>query len=137
MGSIPAIPSTKHASCFPPSSLPASIEISIKLVIYLSVGPAPEDWATCNSDSDSESQVADSLLPESQQLWRPRQTPATRKATAVIPGGAVSAPNVTTPATRQIPTQPYRIPATRGRAIEAVTSQDPVRRRPHRDMEGY
>jgi hypothetical protein len=36
MGSIPATPSTKHASCFPPSSLPASIEISIKLVVCLS-----------------------------------------------------------------------------------------------------
>ncbi len=39
MGSIPATPSTKHASCFPPSSMPASIEISIKLIIYLS------DWS--------------------------------------------------------------------------------------------
>jgi hypothetical protein len=27
MGSIPATPSTKHASCFPPSSMPASVEI--------------------------------------------------------------------------------------------------------------
>ncbi len=35
MGSIPATPSTKHASCFPPSSMPASIEISIKLIVYL------------------------------------------------------------------------------------------------------
>jgi hypothetical protein len=35
MGSIPATPSTKHASCFPPSSLPASIQISIKLVVCL------------------------------------------------------------------------------------------------------
>jgi hypothetical protein len=35
MGSIPATPSTEHASCFPPSSLPASIEISIKLVVCL------------------------------------------------------------------------------------------------------
>jgi hypothetical protein len=34
MGSIPATPSTKHASCFPPSSMPASIEISIKLIVY-------------------------------------------------------------------------------------------------------
>ena len=33
MSSTPATPSTKHASCFPPSSLPASIEISIKLVV--------------------------------------------------------------------------------------------------------
>jgi hypothetical protein len=33
--SIPATPSTKHASCFPPSSLPASIEISIKLIVCL------------------------------------------------------------------------------------------------------
>ncbi len=39
MGSIPATPSTKHASCFPPSSMPASIEISIKLIIvFLSEG---------------------------------------------------------------------------------------------------
>jgi hypothetical protein len=29
-GLIPATPSTKHDSCFPPSSMPASIEISIK-----------------------------------------------------------------------------------------------------------
>jgi hypothetical protein len=36
MGSIPATPSTKHASCFPPSSMPASIEISIKLIVCLS-----------------------------------------------------------------------------------------------------
>jgi hypothetical protein len=35
MGSIPATRSTKHASCFPPSSLPASIEISIKLVVCM------------------------------------------------------------------------------------------------------
>jgi hypothetical protein len=35
MGSIPATPSTKHASCFPPSSMPASIEISIKLIVCL------------------------------------------------------------------------------------------------------
>jgi hypothetical protein len=35
MGSIPATPSTKHAPCFPPSSLPASIEISIKLFVCL------------------------------------------------------------------------------------------------------
>jgi hypothetical protein len=35
MGSIPANPSTKHASCFPPSSMPASIEISIKLIVCL------------------------------------------------------------------------------------------------------
>ncbi len=41
MGSIPATPSMKHASCFPPSSLPASIEISIKLVVCL--------CATCRS----------------------------------------------------------------------------------------
>jgi hypothetical protein len=33
MGSIPATSSTKHASCFPPSSIPASIEISIKLIV--------------------------------------------------------------------------------------------------------
>ena len=37
MGSIPATPSTKHALCFPPSSMPASIEISIKLIVCLSV----------------------------------------------------------------------------------------------------
>jgi hypothetical protein len=37
MGSIPANLSTKHASCFPPSSMPASIEISIKLIVCLSV----------------------------------------------------------------------------------------------------
>jgi hypothetical protein len=37
MGSIPATPSTKHASCFPPSSMLASIEISIKLIVCLSV----------------------------------------------------------------------------------------------------
>ncbi len=36
MGSIPATPSTKHASCFPPSNMPASIEISIKLIVCLS-----------------------------------------------------------------------------------------------------
>jgi hypothetical protein len=36
MGSIPATPSTKHASCFPPSSIPASIETSIKLIVCLS-----------------------------------------------------------------------------------------------------
>jgi hypothetical protein len=30
-------PSTKHASCFPPSSMPASIEISIKLIVCLSL----------------------------------------------------------------------------------------------------
>ncbi len=35
MGSIPATPSTKHALCFPPSSMPASIEISIKLIVCL------------------------------------------------------------------------------------------------------
>jgi hypothetical protein len=35
MGSIPANPSTKHALCFPPSSMPASIEISIKLIVCL------------------------------------------------------------------------------------------------------
>jgi hypothetical protein len=39
MGSIPAAPSTKHASCFPPSSMPASIEISIKLIVCLSDWP--------------------------------------------------------------------------------------------------
>ncbi len=33
MSSIPATPSTKHASCFPPSSMPASIEISIKRIV--------------------------------------------------------------------------------------------------------
>ncbi len=35
MGSIPATPSAKHASCFPPSSMPAStsIEISMKLIV--------------------------------------------------------------------------------------------------------
>jgi hypothetical protein len=33
MGSIPAAPSMKHTSCFPPSSMPASIEISIKLIV--------------------------------------------------------------------------------------------------------
>ncbi len=33
MGSIPATPSTKHASCFLPSSMPASIEILIKLIV--------------------------------------------------------------------------------------------------------
>ncbi len=37
MGSIPATPSTKHASCFPPSSMPASIEISIQLIVWLYV----------------------------------------------------------------------------------------------------
>jgi hypothetical protein len=39
MGSIPATPSTKYhdASCFPPSSVPAFIEISIKLIVCLSV----------------------------------------------------------------------------------------------------
>jgi hypothetical protein len=36
MGSIPANPSTKHALCFPPSSMPVSIEISIKLIVCLS-----------------------------------------------------------------------------------------------------
>ncbi len=35
IGSIPATPSTKHASCFPPSSMPASIEISIKLIVLV------------------------------------------------------------------------------------------------------
>ncbi len=39
MGSIPATPSTKHATCFPPSSVPASIEISIKLMIVCLKGP--------------------------------------------------------------------------------------------------
>ena len=38
MGSFPATPSTKRALCFPPSSLLASIEISIKLIVCLSVG---------------------------------------------------------------------------------------------------
>ncbi len=40
MGSIPATPSsasTKHVLCFPPSSMPASIQISIKLIVSLSV----------------------------------------------------------------------------------------------------
>jgi hypothetical protein len=37
MGSIPATPSTKHALCFPPSSMPASIEISIKLIVCLDI----------------------------------------------------------------------------------------------------
>jgi hypothetical protein len=37
MGSIPATPSTKHASCFPPSCMPASIEISIKLIVCLAM----------------------------------------------------------------------------------------------------
>jgi hypothetical protein len=37
MGSIPATPSpTKRASYFPPSRMPASIEISIKLIVCLS-----------------------------------------------------------------------------------------------------
>ncbi len=50
MGSIPATPSTKHASCFPPSSVPASIEISIKLVVCL--------------DSVARDNLADSLMPQ-------------------------------------------------------------------------
>ncbi len=37
IGSIPATPSTKHALCFPPSSMPASIEISLKLIVCLSL----------------------------------------------------------------------------------------------------
>jgi hypothetical protein len=53
MGSIPATPSTKHTSCFPPSSMPASIEISIKLIVCLknphcigwSSSKFSEDWA--------------------------------------------------------------------------------------------
>jgi hypothetical protein len=32
MGSNPATPQMKHASCFPPSRMPASIEISMKLI---------------------------------------------------------------------------------------------------------
>jgi hypothetical protein len=45
MGSIPATPSTKHASCFPPSSLPASIEISIKLIVCLNIYLVLLVWA--------------------------------------------------------------------------------------------
>ncbi len=59
MGSIPATPSTKHASCFPPSSLPASIEIAIKLVVCLSVGsqiPIP--------DPQNPIPILDSLIPD-------------------------------------------------------------------------
>ncbi len=41
MGSIPATPSTKHALCLPPSSMPASIEISIKLIVCLTVVMQP------------------------------------------------------------------------------------------------
>jgi hypothetical protein len=41
VGSIPATPSTKHASCFPPSSMPASIEISIKLIVCLRAWSEP------------------------------------------------------------------------------------------------
>ncbi len=79
-----------------------------------SASPAPED-------SYSESQVADSLSPKSQQLRRPRQTPDTRKATAVLLSGAASPPDFTTPNIRRITSPAYRIPATRGRALGSRT----------------
>jgi hypothetical protein len=53
--------------------------------------------------------MEESLLPESQQLRRPRQTPDTRMVPAVLPSGTISPPDVITSTTPA-----YLIPATLG-----------------------
>jgi hypothetical protein len=68
MGSIPATPSTKHASCFPPSSMPASIEISIKLIVsWVVLGRAAAGSRPAALLPPATPPIASAAAPSSQQ----------------------------------------------------------------------
>ena len=74
------------------------------------VHPTPED-------SDSEPQIEDSLLPDSQQLRRPRQLPDTQLVPGVSLSGTVSPPDAIPSTTNRTPTTAHLTPTTCGLAL--------------------